>query len=117
MKINITSLALIATATLSLLLASCASTVSFRASPISSDTAQLSCLDSSSGECKFELTDNTQNSKRLYRLAAGKSISVAVPPSGAEVRGCATNKPFSSCSTVHVAAGGTATTNASARGL
>ncbi|MGS0998726.1 hypothetical protein [Rhodanobacter sp. UC4451_H18] len=90
----------------------CTSTISFRADRARNDGTRLTCIQSSSGACAFKVfVDGTQTG-RAQEVPEGHAVVMGAPPSGAEVRGCVANRTLASCSTVHVAAGTTATTAA-----
>lgn len=90
----------------------CTSTISFRADRVGNEGTRLTCIQSSSGACAFKVFVNGTQTSRAQEVPEGRAVVMGAPPSGAEVRGCVANRTLASCSTVHVAAGTTATTAA-----
>lgn len=84
-------------------LTGCVSTVSFKVSPDNHGRTLLSCAESSTGVCKFNVTGLAPPGTRTYRVAVGQSVTVPVPDAGLDVHGCVADKAFPSCSGVHVA--------------
>ena len=97
---------------LALVAGGCTSTVSFRADSMGKDGTRLTCIQSSSGACAFKVFIDGTQTDRAQEVPEGHAVVMSEPPSGAEVRGCVANRALASCSTVHVAAGTTATTAA-----
>lgn len=97
---------------LALVAGGCTSTISFRADPAGNDEVRLTCIQSSSGACAFKVFVDGTPTGRTQEVPEGQALDIGTPRSGAEVRGCVANEALSSCSTVHVAAGTVATTDA-----
>lgn len=95
-------------AALTIALAGCVSTVSFRASPgADASSASLACTKSTSGVCTFQVWGSGAAPTRTYTVAVGEAVPVSLPAGGADVQGCVANKAFPACHTVHVLPGTT----------
>lgn len=86
----------------SLLLAGCASVVSFRVSPEADGSSLVSCLKSSTDACTFDIAGTGNDAGQHFTLAVGQDRSIAVPQDGVQVRGCTANQALGSCSRVTV---------------
>lgn len=97
---------------LALVVGGCTSTISFRADPVGNNETRLTCTQSSSGVCAFNIFVDGTPTGRAREVPEGYAVDVGAPPSGADVRGCVANKTLPFCSTVHIADGTAATTDA-----